>query len=176
LGVGALDRADAVFSLLTADMIKKRRARSDSAAAAVSAMAQAAVQIEPPAGVRLREGDRPYWDLVVRARAPAEWSEPDLMHAANMARCLADIERISNEVAIEGDVIENARGTPVQNPKHALLEVLSRRSVALTRLLQMHAQARLGRPEDVAKGRAAVMAAREVVDEMDDLLARPGLQ
>lgn len=98
------------------------------------------------------------------------------MHAANLARCLADVERISGEIAVEGDVIENARGTPVQNPKHAILEVLSRRSVALTRLLQIHAQARLGRPEDVAKGRAAVAQAREMLDDMDDLLARPGIQ
>ena len=157
-------------------MTQKRRPRSDSAAAAVAAMAQAAVQIEPPASVKLRDGDRPYWDSIVRARAPSEWSEPDLLHAANLSRCMADIERISTEVAAEGDVIENARGTPITNPKHALLEVLSRRSVALTRLLQMHAQARLGRPEDVAKGRAAVMQARDVVDNMDDLLARPGLQ
>jgi hypothetical protein len=140
-------------------------------------MAVAALKIEPPAAVRLRDGDRPYWDTIVRARGANEWSEPDLLHAANLARCLHDVERISGEVAAEGDVIENGRGTPVLNPKHSLLEVLSRRSVALTRLLQMHAQARLGRPEDVAKGRAAALQAREVVDGMDDdLLARPGLQ
>jgi hypothetical protein len=140
-------------------------------------MSKAVTQIEPSAAVRLRDGDRPYWDTIVRARAVNEWSEPDLMHAANLARCLHDIERISGEVAAEGDVIENARGTQVLNPKHSLLEVLSRRSVALTRLLQMHAQARLGRSEDVAKGRAAALQARDLVEDMDDdLLARPGLQ
>lgn len=140
-------------------------------------MAQAVAKIEPPGAVRLRDGDRAYWDTIVRARAANEWSEPDLMHAANLARCLHDIERISGEVAAEGDVIENARGTPVLNPKHSLLEVLSRRAVALTRLLQMHAQARLGRADETAKGRTAALQARSVVENMDDdLLARPGLQ
>ncbi len=140
-------------------------------------MAQAVAKIEPPGAVRLRDGDRPYWDTIVRARPASDWSEPDLMHAANLSRCLHDIERISGEVAIEGDVIENGRGTPVLNPKHSLLEVLSRRAVALTRLLQMHAQARLGRADETAKGRNAALQARSVVEGMDDdLLARPGLQ
>lgn len=99
------------------------------------------------------------------------------MHAANLARCLHDIERISGEICAEGDVLENARGTPVVNPKHNILETLSRRCVALTRLLHMHAQARIGEPKQVAKARAAVQAAGAVMDEMDDdLLARPGMQ
>lgn len=154
-----------------------RKQRTGTASAEVDAFTQAVAQIQPPAAVRLRDGDRPYWDSVVRARAVGEWSEPDLMHAANLARCLHDIERISGEISTEGDVLENARGTPVVNPKHTILETLSRRCVALTRLLQMHAQARLGEPKQVVKGRAAVKAAGAVMDEMDDdLLARPGMQ
>ena len=42
--------------------------------------------------------------------------------------------RLEGEMEGEGDVIENARGTMVMNPKHQVLEMLSRRSMAITRL------------------------------------------
>jgi hypothetical protein len=131
-------------------------------------MQQAQVRIEPPANVKLREGDRPYWDALTACRAPSEWNSTDLQHAANLARCQHDIERISHEVQHEGDVIMNAKGTLVVNPLHALLETLSRRSVALTRLLHLHAQERNGRPNAVVKGRAVVERARVALSDVED--------
>jgi hypothetical protein len=130
-------------------------------------------QIEPPACVKLREGDLPYWQTVTRARALSEWTETDLLHAANLARCQADIERISGEIAIEGDTITNARGTEVLNPKHSLLEVLSRRAVSLSRLLQIHAQAVQGRSDRVADTRAKSAERARALNELDDLIPTP---
>ncbi len=139
----------------------------------VEAMQSAlAGDIEPPPHVRLRDGDRPYWIAVVRARARKEWTEADLVHAGNMARAMADIERLSREIEAEGDVIENAKGTPITNPKHSVLEMLSRRVMALSRLMQMQAVAS-GALEDKAKGRAQERAARATagaVQAEDDLI------
>ena len=60
-----------------------KRTRSDSAASAVKAMLNAAKDdLRPPAHVRLRDGDEPFWVGVVRARARDEWTEADLMVAA----------------------------------------------------------------------------------------------
>ena len=92
-----------------------RRTRSDSVTAAIAA-AQAPTVINPPAHVTLRDGDRPFWDSVVRARAGTTWNESDLEHAANLARCKADIETMQMEIAEQGNIIENDRGTPIINP------------------------------------------------------------
>ena len=135
--------------------------------------------LEPPASVNLRAEDLPIWRMLMGARARAEWSSVDLHHAANLARSLADIERMSTELSAEGDVLLNPRGTVVANPKHGLLEILSRRVVALTKLLQMHAYAVTGDADNKAPGRKAEAAARDIAATHDDgfnadeLLATP---
>ncbi len=125
------------------------RKRSDSTTQAVAAT-QAAISgpIQPPAHIRLRDEDFPFWNAIVQARAADTWNDADLAFAANLARTQADIERLHTEIYDEGDVLENARGTPVANPRHALLETLSRRAVALSRCLHVHAEATQGRSRD----------------------------
>lgn len=117
--------------------------------------------IEVPAHLTLREGDIVYWNDIVCARARNTWTAPDLAKAANLARCQADIERISRELDAEGDIIENKRGTPIKNPKHDLLETLTRRELALSRALHVHAEATVGKSEDAAKKLEAERQARE---------------
>lgn len=145
------------------------RKRSDSTTQAVEAT-QAAISgpIEPPEYIRLREEDYPFWRGIILARANNTWTEADLVFAANLARTQADIERLHAEIYDEGDVLENARGTPVANPRHALLETLSRRAVALARCLHVHAEATQGRSRDAGnklatekEQRGAVSAASE---------------
>ncbi len=136
-----------------------RRARSDSVTAAISA-AQAQLTVEPPAHITLRDGDKPFWDAIVSARATSTWNTSDLEQAANLARCKADIERLQKELTEQGDIIENDRGTQVINPRHTLLEVLSRRSVALSRMLHVHAEATVGRSEQQAKRAAPEQEAK----------------
>ena len=51
------------------------RKKSDTAAFAVEAMAEAAVPpLECPAHVRLRPEDLPFWEGITRARTREEWS------------------------------------------------------------------------------------------------------
>jgi hypothetical protein len=119
-----------------------RKNRIDSASEAVK-IANAEMPM-PPDHIILREGDFPHWKAVVRAREFSSWTDVDLEHAANLAACLADIERFKQEIFAEGDVIKNDRGTPIVNPRHALLETVSRRAVALSRMLHVHAEATVG--------------------------------
>lgn len=141
---------------------KSDRPHANAAAGALEAF-QAAAEgvIEPPRVVNLRDGDRPFWDAVVCARARDEWTDADLIAAGNMARCMADIERVQIELDAEGTVLDNARGTPVMNPKFAVLEQLSRRHMALSRLLQMQASINHQAAEMGAK-RKAERRAREI--------------
>lgn len=162
-----------------------RATRSDSNDGALDAMQEAAREVVAPSQVTFRPGDQEFFDAIVGERAPSEWSTSDLLLAANLARCFADIERVTREVASEGDTVTTPKGGIALNPKHSLLETLSRRTVVLMGKLQIHAAARNGRPEGVAPKRAAVAGARaalgraqaaaEEPDGDDDLLASPGL-
>lgn len=136
-----------------------RRPRSDSVEAAIQA-AQAPDAIDPPAHITLREGDLPFWHAVVRARPAASWNVSDLEHAANLARCKADIETLQREITEQGNILENDRGTQIINPRHNLLEVLSRRAVALSRMLHVHAEATCGKSEQQAKRAAPEVDAK----------------
>lgn len=151
-----------------------KRTRSDSVTAAVrAAQVAASEQIEPPAHVMLRGADRPFWDAIVSARARDSWNTSDLENAANLARCKSDIERVQREIDEEGDTLTNDRGTVVLNPKHSLLEVLSRRAMALSRMLHVHAEATVGESRDQGKKLAAekqAKGARGAAD--DDLIPR----
>lgn len=146
-----------------------KRSRSDSATSAVAAMRAAGVgPIKAPKFVNLRPGDKPFWDSIVRARTRDSWTDSDLVLAGNLARCLSDIERLQKEIDIEGDVLKNDRGTQVINPKHSLLETLSRRAVALSRTLQVHAQATQGDSRDQGKKATKQREAEKVLESQDD--------
>ena len=154
-------------------MARTKKLPSNTVTSLVETMAAAlAGDIEPPDHVKLRPGDRPYWIAVMRTRARSEWTPADLIHAGNLARCMADVERISAEVQSEGDIIENARGTPIPNPKHTLLKELSNRAITLTRLMQMQGVAS-GRAADKQAQRKQEASARETAGQVvgeDDLI------
>lgn len=152
-----------------------KKQRLDTVAGAVATMADAlAGSIEPPAHIRLRSGDRPFWDSIILARARHLWDDADLELAGNLARCKADVERLQTEIDSEGDIISNERGTPIVNPKHSLLETLSRRSVALSRMIHVHAEAKHGQSREQAKKLGAQKTAAQVMADSDDgLIARP---
>jgi hypothetical protein len=116
----------------------RKQSVSNSATSAVKAMFDAAKG--PPAvpdHVLLRDGDAPFWDGIIRARAYDEWTGPDLVVAAQLSRTQADIEREQVLLDAEGSVIDNAKGTPIANPRFTVLENLARREMALMRSLRM---------------------------------------
>jgi len=150
----------------------KRMAKT-TADGAVRTMLTAAMPVpEVPSHVKLREGDVPFWDVIVRAKSRDEWSGPDIVVAAQLARCQHDIEVESKLLDSEGSVIENNRGTPVMNPRHTVLEQLARREMALMRSLRLAGVA-LGEQRDIDKARKIQKQADQAREELesDDLLA-----
>ena len=119
-----------------------RRTRATSAESAVKAMVDAAKGLPPvPAHVSLRECDKPFWLGVLRARARDEWSDADLVVAAQLARCQADIDRECLALDAEDTVVINDRGTRVVNARVSVLEQFARREMALMRCLRMGGKA-----------------------------------
>ncbi len=150
-----------------------KRKPANSAEAAVKAAVDAAKgPPQPPKHVRLRKEDLPFWDGVVCARARDEWTAADLVVAAQLARCQRDIEAESEKLDAEGTVLENARGTPVANPRVMVLEQLARREMAIMRTLRMGGAA-AGEARHVVERRRVANEARKVRSELqdDELLA-----
>jgi hypothetical protein len=145
-----------------------KRTRATSAESAVKAMVNAAKgDLQPPAHVKLREGDGPFWTAVVRARARDEWSEADLLVAAQLARCLHDIEVEQTALDAEGTVTKNDRGTNVVNPRVSVLEQFARREMALMRTLRMGGRI-AGDLRDESGKRKIERTARKVREELED--------
>ncbi len=136
-----------------------------------AALVQSANEVKYLPHVQVSAAARPFYEAIVKART--DWTDVDLAHAANLARCQADIEDCERLLKAEGTVIENNRGTPVMNPRHTALEQLSRRSVALSRMIQVHAIATVGPSEDRRAKNKVKRDALSVFDEDDDLIARP---
>lgn len=152
----------------------KRKSRTDSASAAIDAMVNASKPLpDIPAHVRLDKRHIPFWEGIIRARARSEWIETDLVVAAQLARTQFDIEKEAETLEAEGSVIENNRGTPVMNPRHAVLEQLARREMALMRALRITGAAAGIDPRDLAKQRTLERESRATKEELqeDDLLA-----
>lgn len=151
-----------------------KRQRTDTVKGASTAMQGALMQIEPPAWVSVPAGAMPFWYSITQARAAERWNQTDLEAAAELARTKYNIERLQSELEIEGDIIKNDRGTPIVNPKHSLLETLTRRLIALSRMLQVHAEATQGKSREQVKVNKAQDAARDAMESLsDDLIPRP---
>lgn len=145
-----------------------KRQRTDTAKGALNTMRGALTKIEPPKHCHMPELAMPFWEEIVSTRANDSWTKPDLSNAANLARTKADIERISKQVEEEGDIVINARGTQIVNPKHTLLETLSRRVVQLSRMLHVHAEATQGKSRDQVKQSKAQADAQNAMQQLED--------
>lgn len=157
-------------------MSVKKRADHNSTLGEQESFSNAMAKIEPPAHVLLRDCDWPFWYAITAVRASNSWNDTDLAKAANLARCQSDIERLAQEIEAEGDIIKNDRGTPIVNPKHTLLETLSRREVAISRVLHVHAEATIGRSRDSGNRSVAQQEKRSSVDGLIGSGLIPGME
>lgn len=146
--------------------VTPKRKRSDSTQAQVEAMqAAAAPVLSPPAGVTLRKVDAPFWKSITEARARSTWTDIDLQHAATLARTLADVEKMQALIDEHGYFI-----AAEVNPAFVVLEKLSRRAMALSRMLHVHALATVGRSADSANAAELEREARETAARDDGLI------
>lgn len=153
---------------------KPRQARSDGATAAINAAKNvAAPDLRPPPHVQISAAAEPYFADIVRARARDEWNPHQLTIAVQLAECMVEQQEVGVELALEGRVVRNDRGTRVANPLVSISEQLARRQMALGRSLQTIGRS-VGDPRAKTKQRQLENKARGLVQEVskeDDLLA-----
>lgn len=155
-------------------MTTSRRQRIDSTAAAVATIAAANRDLSPPAHVKIRRGDLPFWEDVIAEKPKSEWSDADLVIAANLARALADSERIAQMTTAKNGVV----AAKLILATIEASDKLARRIVTLRRALGLDNRSKHGEQRDVNKRREQAKdyeAGQIPTDDDDDgLLARPG--
>lgn len=154
---------------------KPRRQRSDSAAAMIAAMVNAAKDYpEPPPEVIVRKDAVEYWYKIMPARALSDWHDTDLLAAAKLALTMADFFREDTMARNEGFVIVDYLGKVTRNPRFDVAEQLSKRIMALMRTLRIGGLAS-GKIGPIASARDVERSARamhgQLADEDEDLLA-----
>lgn len=141
-----------------------RRPRSDSTNAAIFAIKSAQQPLpDVPSHIALREIDRPFWSAIMTGRARSEWQPADLALACQLARCQADIEQEAATLTAEGSVLDGRA-----NPRVMVLDVLTKRQMALMRTLRMGGS-QVGRAETLQNGRRLE---RKYAGPFDDLIAK----
>lgn len=152
---------------------RPRQSRIDSTTAKVDVMIRASRDIQPPAHAPLAEGAGPFWDDIIAARAKSEWNGHDLACASDLANAMAMLVRERALLFEEGTTALSLKGSPMANPRVAVVHGLHAQIKAARQSLNIHGRA-AGEARDVAKRRAQakeIEAGNPLAD--DDLLARP---
>ena len=152
-------------------MARPRKARSDSIEAGVKRIASITQELAPPLPLCPRE--REVYDDVLKSREASSWSKYDLREACNLAKAQILLEDTRSQLAAEGVVLENQRGTPVANPRFTAMNQIVTQLHSYARLLGLSASQR-GLTDGEAKARnSADATARSVIEKAasDDLLA-----
>ena len=150
-----------------------KRQPINSATAAVKVMQGAKREIAPPVHVRMADLDWPFWHSVIGEFARSEWTDHQLELAAMLARSMADLEREQFDLRAEGSVMVTEKGTPVVNPRKAVVHMLAGTILSMRRSLSLHARAQGGEAEKIGPRRAATKAI-EANNPLDDpLLGMP---
>jgi hypothetical protein len=153
-----------------------RKQRIDSAAAAVKVMQGATRQIQPPSHVPLDACDWPFFESVIEEFARAEWTEHAIEIAAMLARTMANLEAEQRALRTEGFTSMTERGTPVVNPRAAIVKGLASDVLSFRRSLALHARARNGGDNRNAGTRKEQAKAIESGVLGDDIFPAPSMQ
>lgn len=136
-------------------------------------MARAAKSITPPSNVPLDERDMPFFASVIAEFARSDWSAHQLELAAMLARTMSDLEQEQRDLRTEGAVVHTEKGTPVVNPRKAVVQMHAGTILSFRRSLALHARAQGGDARDIAKRRGMAKGVEADNPLDDDLLAKP---
>jgi len=153
---------------------KPRKQRSDSITASLRAAQNAiAPPLLPPASKQLSEGEMVFFNDIITARARDDWKDADLYFAADLARCMSDMDREQQTLRTEETVIAEGNGKLVENPRIKIISRYRSEAAAIARTLQIGGRG-IGDPRTFEKARALEEKARKTatkIAEEEDLLA-----
>jgi hypothetical protein len=120
--------------------MRRRKARIDSASEAVQCRRRRARLCRRPA-CRSKSAIFHFLPAALR-NLPSEWTAHQLELAAMLARTMADLNREQQALRAEGSVVHTEKGTPVVNPRKAVVQMHASSILSFRRSLSLHARAR----------------------------------
>lgn len=154
-----------------------KRQRSDSAAGAVRIAQDAQSGApEPPKGVIISEAVQPFWEIVTTAKAKRAWTKNDLVMAAEVARCMYRLERVSaqlEEYMALSLLPDDERDGPDTKEMEKLADTLAKRIRMLSAHLQIHSEATQGKSREQVKQNQAHKDAQQANGKDSSLIAKP---
>lgn len=150
-----------------------RRNRTDSEKGVKEIFDGAGVILEPPIDIKLGDGVRPYWDLLVKCKATRAWQEQDLVLLVELARNLYRTEKLSFDMLTEDEIFIQENGMPKANPKSGIIDQLVKRARMIYAMLQIHPEATQGKSRDQVKQNKNHAQTSQSLNEDDGLLATP---
>lgn len=119
--------------------MKERKIRSDSVQAAAKVLQSAEKEIQLPEGVEFRSDEEiVIWKQFTRARAKDAWRDFDLVLLSKSVKIEADIRKYQEMLDQAGAIIENQRGTPIENPLFRVIDTLQRQQLAIIRSMSLN--------------------------------------
>ena len=130
--------------------------------------------IEPPDGVFLRtEDERMIWSQFIKARARDDWRDMDLILLGKVVRAEADIRRYNDMLDKSSPIIQNRRGTLVENPLLRVIDTTLRQQLAVIRSMSLNSTP--SDPRTLHANAASEQQARDAIKNAGvmSLLAKP---
>lgn len=144
-----------------------RKKRSDSISDDVKSFSMASSTVPLPKGITLDdEQEKIIWEQFTATRSPESWRDFDLVLLAKTVKIEARIRKHQKELDSMGAIIENQRGTPIENPLFRIIDTLTRQQMAVIRSMSLN-QTRSD-PRTLNATGAKTAAVRDVVDNLDD--------
>jgi hypothetical protein len=106
-----------------------------------------------------------YADIML-SRARDDWKESDLYFAADLARCLFDLDREQRQLRGEDSVIELNSGARIENPRIKIISRYRSEAAALARTLQIGGRT-ITDARTLEKARALEQKARETAGQIE---------
>lgn len=130
-------------------MSTTKRARSDSTAAVIRAMDNAAKNtIEPPEYAGLMPKARPFWDANIKSKSLDLWTDTDLIECADLCNNQLRIIELRKELAKENKKTGEDRCSKEIKRIDGQITDLGRLVAAQKRNLQIHSHATNGESRD----------------------------
>lgn len=151
-----------------------RKLRSDSATSQAQTFASADLEIPVPDGIILAtDEERTIWRQFSKTRSLDSWRDFDLVLLSKIVKLEADIRKHQETLNATGAIIENQRGTPIENPLFRVIDTLQRQQMAIIRSMSLNQTA--SDPRTLNETGKKEAAAKNVIKSfgVESLIAMP---
>ena len=150
---------------------ERKRVQKNTIQGKVETMKSVAQHLQSP--IKLDPGELKYFNIIISDREVASWTPNHLLIAANIAITLVQLDDANIEIAENGFMVRNPRGTQIPNPALAAKTSLVASILQMSRHLGLSAsQNGLAGPKQASRN-AADTQAKAIIDKIasEDLLA-----